>query len=75
MGLAPGSVNSPAGRDSARLTVVFGSAKLPRLSQVAAQAGIAARIVKRTDFILEDGTAISRKKILRIIRRRRTYTT
>src|SRR5882724_9450722 len=36
MGLASGTVNSPGGRDSAIVIVVFGSAKAARLSQVVA---------------------------------------
>src|ERR1700692_1052029 len=36
IGLAPGGVNSPAGRDSAMVIVLFGSARAARVSQVAA---------------------------------------
>ena len=52
--LAPGGVNSPAGRDSAIDIVVFRSASVARLSQVApAQATRPARVMTRTIHFMD----------------------
>src|SRR5579862_1052650 len=50
---APGGVNSPAGRLSARLMTVCGTWRVERLSQVAAKAGIAPRASMIANFIGE----------------------
>ena len=67
-GFAPGGVNSPAGRASAMVIVLFGSASEARLSQVAALPGETIRMektmAKLVDFMcwsfVQNGIAVDR---------------